>query len=96
MQRTQSQAAALLRSLDRFASGALALGGLLLTVEGLTPDVADEAWRQSYAAAVSELKVSYDSPSEPGGLPPTMANDEVAETVARIRRLLESATTTAE
>lgn len=85
-----SKVAALLRAADRFAEGNVAIGGLLLAMEGALPSLPDEPWHRGLATAFSELKDRYDGTSSSGGPPPTMADGDIAAVVGRLHQLLRS------
>lgn len=86
----KSKVAALLRAAGRFVAGNVALGGLLLPMEGVMPSLTDEPWHRGLATAFSELKDRYDTTSASGEPNPTMADGDVAAVVGRLHQLLRS------
>lgn len=86
----KAKVAALLRAADRFAEGNVAIGGLLLPMEGVIPSLTDEPWRLGLETAFSELKDRYDAAMSSGEPPPTMADGDIAAVVGRLHQLLRS------
>jgi hypothetical protein len=86
----KAKVAGLLRAVDRFAAGNVAIGGLLLPMESVMPSLTDQPWQHGFGTAFSELKDRYDNASSRSAPPPTMADGDVAAVVGRLHQLLRS------
>ena len=92
----RKQLAAILRSVDRFAGGEVAIGALLLTMKSLSRLFVVEPWRGQFGAAFTELEDRYSRAVAQGNPLPTAADgniarvlDQVGETVRSYSNALE-------
>jgi hypothetical protein len=86
----RGQLAALLRSVDRFAAGDVAIGSLLHVMTGLSSLFVGEPWQREFGAAFSALEDRYALAAGRGKPLPTAADDEVAGVLGRLGQLVRS------
>ncbi len=86
----RTQLAAILRSVDRFAAGDVAIGSLLLTMERLSSLFVVEPWHGEFGAAFTELEDRYSRAVAEGEPLPTAADEQIARVLGQVGETVRS------